>query len=298
MFPTVKDYDIFCIPKRKGGYRKIEAPNPKLKEQQRNHLRSVLYKTLPYSPFSHAYIKNRSIITNALPHKNKKYILKMDINNFFPSITWDMFKTRVGAAFSSRNKYRCMSEDERKSFLDECRIHFFEDETGEIRLPQGAPASPCIANFYLSLFDMGIGYRLCKGLSNRVGVDIYYTRYADDITLSSDSKSLLRIVEAKILEILPKSYGLTINSEKSKLIPRTRYQIVCGIKVNGERLELAPRYKHKIEYIKRKLEEGKTLTKKEQGLMSYYNMLNLQDKLTPITWRTYDEYQQLKQLFK
>ena len=91
-----KQYSLFEIPKKNGDSRQIVSPNPKLKKIQRRiysllwqrYEEVMLSKTGKYQKIpslSHGFLKNRSIITNAQKHRNRKIILNIDLKNFFDS---------------------------------------------------------------------------------------------------------------------------------------------------------------------------------------------------------------------
>jgi hypothetical protein len=93
--PAAEKYTIFDIPKKTGSVRRIEAPVPRLKVLQR-HLSDVLCDCLReieekkevYNKASHAFRKDCSIITNAEIHKSRRYILNVDLEDFFPSLNF------------------------------------------------------------------------------------------------------------------------------------------------------------------------------------------------------------------
>ncbi|EKZ0165393.1 RNA-directed DNA polymerase, partial [Enterococcus faecalis] len=85
-------YMDFEIPKKTGGTRKISSPSKDLKEIQKNIAKLLerqqeifLKENNIKSNISHAFTKDRSIMTNALIHKRKKYVLNIDLENFFDS---------------------------------------------------------------------------------------------------------------------------------------------------------------------------------------------------------------------
>lgn len=93
--PDAQKYTAFTIPKRVGTPRPILAPTPKLKLLQRR-LANVLYLALadidkagaPRRPLSHGFAKHLSIVTNAAVHKRRRYVLNLDLKDFFPSINF------------------------------------------------------------------------------------------------------------------------------------------------------------------------------------------------------------------
>ena len=85
-------YVNFAIPKKTGGTRTITAPDKFLKHIQR---RINLLLTLFFEPKSaaHGFLENRSIVTNAQIHVGKKYVLNVDLKDFFPSIHFGRIKS-------------------------------------------------------------------------------------------------------------------------------------------------------------------------------------------------------------
>lgn len=95
---TEKHYNRLRIPKKGGGVRQIQAPDPLLKTIQRNILHHIL-EGLELSPCAAAYHRGASIRDNAARHTGKNVVLKLDIKDFFGTITFSMVQQR---AFSSR----------------------------------------------------------------------------------------------------------------------------------------------------------------------------------------------------
>src|SRR6202040_3753547 len=93
--PDPLKYVTFDIPKRKGGKRSISAPHPMLALLQ-HRLSKLLYDCLvelkkgpsPWRSLAHGFEQNRSIITNATLHKRRRYVLNLDLEDFFPSINF------------------------------------------------------------------------------------------------------------------------------------------------------------------------------------------------------------------
>ena len=84
-------YKVYTIPKRNGkGIRTIAHPSKELKYIQRI-LFKVLRKLLPVHQSAMAYKKGVGIKDNAAAHVRNSYLLKMDFNNFFPSITPELY---------------------------------------------------------------------------------------------------------------------------------------------------------------------------------------------------------------
>lgn len=83
-------YREITVPKRNGnGLRTIEIPDPKVKEIQQV-LNKYIFSKFRMANSCHGFVKNKSILTNALPHVGAKTLMKFDIKDFFPSITLNL----------------------------------------------------------------------------------------------------------------------------------------------------------------------------------------------------------------
>lgn len=161
-------YTRFEIPKRrKGQKRVILAPTKPLKEVLAR-LNQKFHDSFDPTPCSHGFIKERSIVTNAALHVSSKWVLNIDLNNFFPSIT----ENRVFGALLNwsdfMNKWGLMKQD---AFLL-ARLCCHQGS-----LPQGAPTSPLLANLVSRSLDRNL-IRFAKSKKMTV------SRYADDISFS------------------------------------------------------------------------------------------------------------------
>ena len=137
-----REYQIFRIPKRRGGFRQIEAPKDELKMQQRTSLQ-LLERVLPVSPFAHAFRPYRSIASMAAPHVGKPCILSIDIKSFFPSIKYTTLQEALHRVLPARARVPkadrvAMTE----KVFEQLGMHFIKFKDEEPRLPQGGPASP------------------------------------------------------------------------------------------------------------------------------------------------------------
>ena len=199
-------YRHFRIPKGNGGYRHLYAPKGTLKTIQRKILRGIL-NDYPISPYATAYHQGASLYKNAEPHCHKEFVLKMDIVDFFGSIS---FQTVYNTVFNTRYFPVAIG-----TMLTElcCRYE---------SLPQGAPTSPAISNIVMKFFDDVMG-----SWCGRRGIS--YTRYCDDITFSGDQNLYPAYVKAKSLL---ESMRFEVNEEKTKFISRNRRQKITGIVVN------------------------------------------------------------------
>lgn len=212
-----KHYKKAIIPKKNGKARTLYMPNEKLKYIQKIILKEYLQE-YKISNCATAYHKGATLVSNATPHHKKKYILKLDIKDFFKSITF----SRVYKMFSNHFPVKYA-----KLFAELC---CFND-----KLVQGAPTSPCISNIIMFDFDNEIE-EYC--LNNNIS----YTRYCDDITLSSNSN--LNAAYYKIKKELQKN-GFELNSRKTHFVKHTHQQNVTGIVVN-EKIQVPVEYRKKL----------------------------------------------------
>jgi RNA-directed DNA polymerase len=238
-----KKYVNFDIPKKTGGIRTITAPDKFLKKIQRriNLLLTLFFKP---KPATHGFLKNRSIVTNAKIHVGKKYVLNVDLKDFFPTIHYGRIKSvlelptfKLYTEFSFPN-----SSIKLPAFIEFGLSPEFAKIIAnfccyESKLPQGAPTSPIITN----LVSQRLDYKL---VSLAKEYHCFYTRYADDITFSCDKKRFKEDFLKKLEEII-NSEGFKINEKKTRIQNKVVRQEVTGITVN-EKMNLPRTYIHKV----------------------------------------------------
>ena len=159
---------------------------------------------------------------NAEYHKKNVFILEMDIKNFFGSI------------------------QEKQVFQLFCKIGYNTDVsailanlcTYEDVLPQGAVTSPYIANLVTYHLDVRL-----NGLCSRK--DIVYTRYADDLSFSSNNRTKLNSIE-KIVKYIVKEEGFEINEKKTRYLSNDVKKTITGITINNEEVHVDKALKKKI----------------------------------------------------
>ncbi|EAE8998731.1 retron Ec67 family RNA-directed DNA polymerase/endonuclease [Listeria monocytogenes] len=214
-------YTNLLIPKKSGGQRNISIPMKELKDVQRNIVKVMLtqqnifqFENNIKSNISHAFTKDKSIITNAEIHKNKRFVLNIDLEDFFKSFHFG----RVQGYF-----------EKNKNFLFPKNIATVLAQLTCYNgsLPQGAPSSPIITNLICNILDM----KLLK-IAKKYKLD--YSRYADDLTFSTNNKNFEEKSEEFFyqLEIIIKQSGFKINPKKTRLQYKTSRQIVTGLVVN------------------------------------------------------------------
>ena len=217
-------YTNFSIPKKRGGSRTISAPIKTLKDAQRKLV--ALLETV-YQPRAGTlgFAKHKDIVANANLHLRKEYVLNVDLEDFFPSIT----QKRIFGLLRSK-PYKCNNQV--ASYISKLAC----DPTTET-LPQGAPSSPILSNMICEKLDNEL-LRLAK--ANRC----IYSRYVDDITFSTHESTFpadlgsgipdegfKAVVGPKLLEVILDN-GFRVNTEKVYLMPSNGRQTVTGLKVN------------------------------------------------------------------
>lgn len=190
-------YRTFQIPKRSGGFREICAPEDELKQIQHTVMKMIT-KGLRFLPHNaaHGFTKKRNCKTSLQVHQAAKsrWFLKLDIKDFFPNTSFGNILTAM------RNVYPFseMSDDLKRQIATLCT------RNGET--PQGAPTSPMITNMVMVANDVAIT-KYCKENN------LIYTRYADDILISSRVSFDWEKVQQDIQDIL-KHYEL--KTEKTR----------------------------------------------------------------------------------
>jgi retron-type reverse transcriptase len=201
-----QQYRTIEIPKNNGsGTRTLSLPSIDLKYLQRWILNHILYKVKAHE-YAIGFVAGKSTVENARYHINQEYVLKMDIKDFFSSISGG----RVYGLFKSMG----YSPNVALTLTNLCIYNN--------SLPQGAPTSPYISNLICRKLDQRLKL-LCQKRKLR------YSRYADDITISGGKKVKKTISYVKkIME----EEGFRSNESKTKLIYKSIRQQVTGIVVN------------------------------------------------------------------
>lgn len=243
-----KRYQTFTVKKKSGGDRVIHAPVKGLKSilQTLNFVLQCVYE--PHDSAT-GFVKEKSIVDNAKKHVGKHFVLNLDLKDFFHS--FDRKWVKYGLSFNPFNMSGT-NEKEEIAFLLACLCtHPFEiDGKVQTVLPQGSPTSPTITNILCYKLD----HRL-KGLAKRFGAT--YTRYADDITFSSDHNIYKRESNLTLnekgsydnfmaeLERLILVEKLIINDKKTRLQKAGYRQEATGLIIN-DRVNVRRRYVKEI----------------------------------------------------
>ncbi len=222
IYTAPRRYKKYPIPKRNGdGNRIIAQPSKQIKSLQKYTI-NLLSDYLKVHHAAHAYISGKSIKTNAAAHQRNTYILKMDFKDFFHSITPDLF---LKVLISRVNENKITDED---SFLISNLFFWKLRGNSPLRLSIGAPTSPLISNTIMYDFDEEMT-DYCHDLN------IIYSRYADDLTFSSNEKDSLSTISTMVRRTLIKHFKrkIKINSEKTIFCSKAMNRNITGVVINN-----------------------------------------------------------------
>lgn len=239
-------YKYFAIKKRRGGLRRIMSPYSELRDVQTWIKENILDK-IELPNCVKAFVKGRNIMKNAKMHEGRKYILKVDITNFFESIgvrqVYVAFRKmgydRSVAAWLANLCTAKIEDYKYEQLEDQEEIQkLFNDlyHKSEPFLVQGAPTSPGLANIICNRMD-----KRMMGLANKHGFT--YSRYADDMTFSADKKD--RLPKVSMIRKIVETEGFHLNEEKIELLHEGNRQIVTGLLVDNH-VRVPGRYKKDI----------------------------------------------------
>ena len=226
-------YQIFTIGKKSGGERRIENPRNALKKVQNrlnDYLQAVYYciKT----PIAYGFIINstrekdrRDIFANARRHFGQPYLLNLDLKDFFHSIEVPRIWKMLG-----QTPFRF----QRPAFEALTRLVTYKG-----RLPMGAPTSPVISNLVMRAVD--------KDLEDYAKTqDMTVTRYADDITFSSQYEITQEMFTH--IKALIEAHEFKLNESKIKwFAPEDTKEVTGILLLEGDKLGLPDGYFTELE---------------------------------------------------
>jgi len=220
-------YKRWTVPKRDGTPRLISAPKPDLKNVQRWIAREIT-EHLPVHGAAHGFLVGRSIATNARVHAGARILVKMDIRNFYPTVTMRRVKgllrrAGIGEQVATLMALLC-TESPREEIVTHGKTYYVA--TAPRSLPQGAPTSPSITNALCLRLDARL-----TGLATKLGAR--YTRYADDLAFSfqDDTKAEIGNLLHSVAEIV-KAEGFAIHPKKTRVMRSGARQQLTGLVIN------------------------------------------------------------------
>lgn len=232
----LRHYHYRWIRKRHGESRLIEIPKFKLKQIQRRLLDGLI-ALLPPHEAAHGFRVGRSIRTFAAPHVGARVVIRLDLRNFFPSIT----RRRLLPVFLTAGYPEAVARLFAGLCTNAAPADVWEQfpSSGKPRecwaseslytvphLPQGAPTSPALANLCAFRLDCRL-----SALASAVGAK--YTRYADDLAFSGgeDLRRAARRFQIHVMAIALEE-GFSIHARKTRVMPQSSRQQLAGVVVN------------------------------------------------------------------
>lgn len=220
--PKLRHYYYRVLDKGGGAIRLIESPKPRLKWIQQRILAGILDKIPPH-PAAHGFVKGRSVKTFAGPHAGQGVVLRMDLQDFFPSI----------GGLRIQTVFRTMGYPEAVADLlggiatnAVPRSVLRHPMYACPHLPQGAPTSPALANMCLYRAD-------CRLLGLAESAGARYTRYADDLAFSGgvDLDRRVERFSTHVAAILHEE-GFAVHHRKTRIMRQGVRQHLAGVVVN------------------------------------------------------------------
>lgn len=231
---TGSHYKLFTIPKRDGSARTISAPRKYLKDAQRWALRAIAEK-LPVHAAAHGFLPSRSIVTNATVHAGARTLVKVDIKDFFPTVTWRRVRglfRKAGLTEQVATLLALLCTESPRELV-QFRGKVLYVAKGARALPQGAPTSPAITNALCMRLD-----RRMSGLARALG--FRYTRYADDLAFSWHGEDKKKSAHGRApvgallkgVKTILSGEGFELHPKKTRVLGTGMCQRVTGLVVN------------------------------------------------------------------
>ncbi len=250
---TDRFYRTKKIPKRNGKLRNLEIPCLELKGIQKLILKNIFYE-ISISNGAYGFVQGRSIVDAARLHHGERFLIKMDIQDFFPSIS---FKRVVGLLMS--NGFPVAGA------VTLARLCTYQDH-----LPQGAPTSPFLSNLLMRSFD---NFMKSKAEEERCS----YSRYADDIAISGKHDGCIGRLAFELKKQIS-SHGFQINQKKTVIRGLSQPRAYLGINLSGEKLKPKRSFKRRLRsaihnFTKANSKQTEADYKKLKGLSEYYRQV-------------------------
>lgn len=240
--------------KRDGSFRHLSSPEPVLMGVQRWILQEILPQVSIHDA-SFAYRENRSIVDCASRHVGAKWLIKLDLHDFFGSVSekmvYSVFRDLGYASLISFEMARlCTRRPISWGQISPATVNPREYTSipsyknwGEGYLPQGSPTSGALANAATASLD-----RKLADLSRNKS--LVYTRYSDDLTLSAGPEfSRQKAVEVvREIERMVAFEGFQIHAKKTRIVPPGARHVVLGLLVGDESVSLHPLFRRRLKW--------------------------------------------------
>ncbi|MDG2646986.1 retron St85 family RNA-directed DNA polymerase [Vibrio parahaemolyticus] len=220
-------YKVYKIPKRTFGFRVIAQPTPELKRIQRAIVEQMKPCVQIHSS-AKAYVNGINIKENASVHVKSSYLLKLDLENFFNSLTPSMLLKALN--------YQdiVLVNNDIEPLIELLFWNRTKKKSPNLVLSVGAPSSPFLSNFIMYEFDKIVTSYCTK-------LNINYSRYADDLTFSTSEKNLLFVIPKYIENTLRVLFDdrIKLNRSKTFFSSKAHNRHVTGITIsNNNKLSL------------------------------------------------------------
>lgn len=223
-------YTYRWLPKRDGGWRLLESPKSRLRALQRRILHGILDRVPPHDA-AHGFCRGRSTLSYVAPHVGTALVIRMDLRDFFASIT----RRRIHALWHTLGYPESVAR-----LLAGICCHITAEAIvrqapdaatprSPLRQPhlaQGAPTSPSLANLCAFRLDLRLA-ALAASLGAR------YTRYADDLAFSggAELRRAQQRLRWQVIDIAAEE-GFRVHTGKTRLMPAGVRQQLTGIVLN------------------------------------------------------------------
>ncbi|RKE34754.1 RNA-directed DNA polymerase [Paraburkholderia sp. BL23I1N1] len=274
-------YIDFPIAKRSGGTRTISAPVKELKllqarvsELLANCAEEIETERGKRNKFSHGFRKNHSILTNATVHRGKRYVFNVDLSNFFGTIHFGRI-----TGFFAKNRYFTLDPVIAR-ILAQIACH-------NKVLPQGSPCSPAISNLVAHILDVRMAELAARH-------DCFYSRYADDLTFSTNRKEFPTSIASRIgdsnewapgksLLRIVRDSRFELNHSKTRMQFHRFRQDVTGVIVN-RKLNVPSEYVRSVRamvntFVKTEKFQVKKLYRNDTGAWEYKEVAGTKEQL-------------------
>ncbi len=266
-------YHSFEVPKKSGGFRRIDNPSPELKNALRT-LKTIFEEDcgVLYHTTAFAYVKKRCTIDALKRHQSNesRWFAKLDIHDFFGSTTLEFAMSMFSMVFPFSEIVKVMGG--RQELQTALELAFLNGG-----LPQGSPVSPLITNIIMIPVD----YKLSNALRHFRGQSYVYTRYADDFTISSKYDFDIHAIEALVTDTLQLFHApFSLNAKKTRYGSSAGRNWNLGLMLNKDnQITIGAKKKRQFQsmlynYITAK-QNNKPWTKQDiqvvKGYYSYYH---------------------------
>ncbi|MCU7976265.1 reverse transcriptase family protein [Shewanella sp. SW36] len=238
------------ILKADGSKRQVYDVKPELKRVHEK-IKAIFLKQIKYPSFLHGSLKGKDYLSNIKQHTGQRVVISEDVSNFFPSISSKVVHEVWAGVFGFSNEVAsCLTKL--------VTLNGF--------LVQGAKPSSYLCNLVL-------WSREARLVSNFERKGYSYTRYVDDITISSPNN----IGKDEVTDIITKTYsmlktiGAKPNRQKHKVMPNGRNQAVHRVNVNSGTPTLPKKERQKIKAAVYECEQAHTTKSPTPAYRTLFN---------------------------